>query len=396
MSWKETNVLDERRLFIGKWIVGEESITELCEEFNVSRKTGYKWIERFKEKGIEGLKNVSQRPHVFHDETPREVVCEIIRIKNWKPFWGGRKIAHYLLGQKMLGKIPHSRTIDRYLSRCGYAKPRKFSSDTEYVSEELIEPSKVNDVWSLDFKGWWCTRDGKRCEPLTVRDMQSRFLLDLSAHKSATFEVVRDRFYALFDEFGLPLFVRSDNGGPFASVRAMHRLTRFGVILMKHGVTPNRMDPASPQQNGAHERMHADIKRELQSAPAERLSEEQNRFNVWRYDFNNIRPHETLKGSTPAKYYQRSPRRFLGEKVTFEYPPDFAARKVSSSGDFFWNGKAVRLSKALAGEYIGIEDSGDPDLKVWFCDFCLASLNRKERLLTPSSALRREALGKRK
>ena len=395
MPWKETKVLDQKRLFISRWCLGEECLTSLCEEFGVSRKTGYKWIDRFKKDGIGGLENLSQRPHAFRDETPREVVCEIIRIKNWKPFWGGRKIGHYLRAQKQLSKIPHSRTIDRYLRRCGYVTPRKTSSPKEFVSENLIEPSKPNDVWTLDFKGWWRTKDGKRCEPLTIRNMHSRYLLNLSAHRSATFEAVKERFYNIFEEFGLPRVIRSDNGGPFASVRAMHRLTRFGIMLMKHGVVPNRMDPGSPQQNGAHERMHLDIKRELQSTPAGKLRSEQERFDIWRYEFNHVRPHESLGGSTPAKCYKPSAKRFMGDKATFEYPVDFSLRKVSSSGDFFWNGKAVRLSKAFAGEYVGIEDCGEVDLNVYFCDFHLASLHRKERILTPTSVLRREAIGKR-
>lgn len=396
MPWRETDVLELRRQFISRWQLGDESISELCEEFGVSRKTGHKWLKRFKQGGSEGLRDQHRRPRCFKDELPKEILCEVIRIRNWRPLWGGRKIRQYLDANADFERLPHSRTIDRYLKRCGYAKPRKADRGRgAYCPERLVEPAEPNDVWTADFKGWWSTQDGNRCEPLTVRDKLSRFVLNLSAHPGTSFEATKDRFSVIFEEFGLPYVMRFDNGSPFACISALHRLTRFAVWLMKHGVIPNRMDPASPHQNGAHERFHVDIKRELQNSPAANLAEEQKRFDVWRWDFNCVRPHEALGGKTPSELYRRSPRRYLGERIVFEYPPDFALRKVNANGEFNWNNKRVNFAKSLAGEYIGVEDDGTPDLNVWFCDFCLASLERNGSRIRPSQALSRQEVGRR-
>lgn len=394
MPWRKTDVLEQRRLFIARWLMEEESFSELCDEFGIPRKTGYKWRKRYMEQGYKGLEDMSRRPKKFRDQTPNEVLCEILRIKKWKEHWGGRKIRDYLKGQRSFDSLPHSRTIERYLKKCGYVTPRAVTWRGTYASEDLIEPNEVNDVWTADFKGWWRTKNNRRCEPLTVMDRYSRALLNLSAHESATFEATRERFSAVFNEFGLPRIIRMDNGSPFAAIRAMHRLSRFGVWLLKLGILPNRMDPASPNQNGRHERFHRDIKRELQGDPAEDRETEQKRFDVWREEFNFLRPHEALNGDTPMQHYKKSPRRFV-ENTAFEYPADFSLRKVSDNGGFYWKNTNVQFTYSMAGEYIGIEDTGDEDLKVWFYDWCLGTLKRDGERFCPSQTLQRGSLGRR-
>lgn len=394
MPWRETNVLEQRKLFITRMLSGDESFTDLCEDFGIPRKTGYKWRARFLERGMEGIADLSRRPHKFRQETPNEVICEIIRIKKWKENWGAKKIRDYLVNQKTFETLPHARTIDRYLKRCGYVTPQTQSWRRQYASEEIIVPKAPNDVWTVDHKGWWTTRDGNRCEPLTVMDRFSRMLLNLSALQRKTFEDTKGIFTELFEEYGLPLVLRMDNGTPFASVQGLHRLTRFSLWLLKIGILPNRMDPASPHQNGSHERTHRDMKRELQANPATCLDEEQKRFDVWKYEYDYLRPHEALKGKPPIKVYRKSPRRF-NQHVTFEYPPDFEQRKISANGDITWKMSTVRIAKAMAGEYIGFEDSGEPDLRVWFCDFCIGTLARKTKTFTPSEGLERKDIGRR-
>lgn len=394
MPWKETNVLDQRKLFISRWLQEEDSFTELCEEFGIPRKTGYKWRARYLEKGLEGLADMSRRPKTFRQQTPNEVLFEIVRIRQWKPSWGGRKIRDYLKENAQFEALPHARTIDRHLKSCGFVTPRPQTWHQTLTSEEIVQPKAPNDVWTVDHKGWWNTRDGKRCEPLTVMDRFSRVLLNLTAHKRKTYEDTKAQFIELFEQFGLPLILRMDNGTPFASVQGLHRLTRFSLWLLKLGVVPNRMDPASPHQNGSHERMHRDLKRELQAEPAVSLCEEQRRFDVWRHEYNHLRPHESLQGKTPMKVYHKSTRTFHPH-VTFEYPPDFEVRKISANGDFWWKMSTVRLAKAMAGEHIGLEDNGDPFLRVWYCDFFLGTLAKKTRDFTPSEVLERGNIGRR-
>lgn len=394
MPWKESSVLDQKKLFIVRWLESRESFTELCEDFGISRKTGYKWLMRYEEGGIPGLSERSREPVHKPSQISNELLCEIFKTRQRKEYWGGRKIRRYLRNQGY-ETLPHARTIDRYLKLGGYVTPRRARREGELQAEKLIDASEPMDVATIDFKGWWRTGDGKRCEPLTVRDQKSRFILNLSAHSGTSFEAVKGRLTGIFCEYGLPLVMRSDNGSPFASVRALHRLTQFGVWLMKLGILPNRIEPASPGQNGAHERLHWDIKRELQRQPARELREEQKRFDVWSYEFNYERPHDSLNGDTPVQHFKASSRKFPGNNVLFEYPPDFEMRKVSANGEFNWKGKPIRFAKSLAGEYIGIEDCDEPDLKVWFCDFCLASLHRNGEYLVPTYTLSKENVGRR-
>jgi len=394
MPWRETEVVEQRKLFISRLLLGEESFTELCEEFGIPRKTGYKWKNRYEEQGLQGLADMSRRPKNFPQQTPNEIIFEIIRIKQWKEHWGARKIRDYMAEHSSFKMLPHARTIDRYLKSCGYVTPRKQSWQRAFCSEEIIEPKSPNDVWTVDHKGWWKTRDGKRCEPLTVIDRHTRMVLNLSAHKRKTYKDVRSQFTDIFEQYGLPLVLRMDNGTPFASVLGLHRLTRFSLWLLELGIVPNRMNPGSPHQNGSHERFHRDIKRELQAVPAANIPEEQQRFALWRHEYNHLRPHEALNGKTPAKIYQKSERVF-NPKVAFEYPPDFDLRKVSANGDFNWKMSPVRIAKAMAGKYIGLEDCGEPYLNVWFCDFCLGTLTKKTKNFTPSEALCRKNLGRR-
>ena len=395
MPWMETNVLEQKKLFIIRYKEEEMPFSDLCEEYGISRKTGYKWVKRFETEGYAGLNEMSRCPQNFPQQTPNEVLCEIVRVKNWKAHWGGRKIRSYLKNEGKFEVLPHSRTVERYLKSCGYVTPRKANWRKKLQPEKLIDGKKPNEVWTLDVKGWWRTQDNLKCNPITVRDMSSRLLLNLSAHQYTTCEVVKGQFIELFEEYGLPLVLRSDNGSPFACVRAMHRMSSFSVWIMKHGILPNRMDPASPQQNAAHERFHRDIKDDLQMNPASNLQQEQDRFNVWRYEFNHLRPHESLEGDTPAMHYSKSPRKYLGERFAFEYPTSFDVRKVSNSGEFNWQSKPVGFAKSLAGEHIGIEDTGEPQLRIWFCDFPLAKLDRKNGTIETEDSLNQIKIGRR-
>lgn len=394
MPWKESSSMDQKRLFIMHWQLQEGCFTDLCEEYGIAPKTGYKWVKRFQLEGFEGLKEKSRVPQVCPRQISNELICEIFKVRGHKEFWGGRKIRRYLKNHGYEA-LPHARTIDRYLKLGGFVTPRRTRRNNKLQEERLIDAKAPMEVLTIDFKGWWRTLDGKRCEPFTVKDQYSKYLLNLSAHHSSTFDAAKGRLSQVFEQFGLPLVVRSDNGSPFASVGALHRLTRFGVWLMKLGILPNRIEPACPDQNGAHERFHRDIKRELQKDPARKLTDEQKRFELWQYEFNHERPHQALNDDTPATWFKASPRKYRGDKIDFQYPADFQLRKVTHNGEFNWKGKAIGFAKSLAGEYIGIEDCGEPELKLWFCDFYLASLHRNGDFLNPSLTLQREDIGRR-
>jgi putative transposase len=387
MPWKETCVMDEKRLFIHRVELEEESISEVCEEFGISRKTGYKWITRYRQGGFKALEELSRRPRHFRDETPAEVICELIRIRQWKDDWGGRKIRSFLKN-KGWEVLPSARTIDRYLKRCGFVIPVHRSKWQEISAQDLVEPRGPNDVWTVDWKGWWRTLDGKRCNPLTIRDSSTRYVLNLSAHQRTTFEIVKERFIEVFSENGLPLAVRSDNGPPFGSIHRGRHLTRLAVWFMKLGILPNYIPPASPQYQGAHERYHLDLYRELEKKPAANVVEEQKRFKVHQYEFNFLRPHEALNNQVPAKIYAPSKRSYPGEKITFEYPVDFDVRKVNHNGVFFYKGVTIPFAKSLAGEYIGLEFRARPHPRVWYCDFSIGFLSDSEGFVLSNSFTR--------
>lgn len=394
MPWRVESVLDQRKAFVVERLKSECAFSELCREFGVSRKTGYKWMERFNQSGFPGLEDLDRCPENFREPVSAELVCEITKVRVEHESWGGRKIRQYLVRQKRFDALPCSRTIDRILKRSGLVTARSASIRVSIPPVEVVKPKSCNDVATSDFKGWWHMDDGNRCNPLTVRDEHARFILGLVALSETTFDAVKEHFEEVFIKYGLPLYMRFDNGPPFASIRGFMRLTQFGVWLLKLGVTPNPIAPASPYMNGAHERMHRDLKRELQRKPDRNLKAEQKRFDAWRHEFNHVRPHDALGGKTPAECYKRSARKYYRE-VDFDYPADFVMRNISNSGEFNWCNRPVFFSKAFAGQTIGIERVGDGLLKLWFYDYALGVADDQFRSVSEFHQPKRYSVGRR-
>lgn len=375
MAWNEVNKMEERRKFIRELSSDFVNFSELCREYGISRETGYKWKKRYESEGLKGLKDRRSNPKRHRESTASEVVLEVIRVRNEHPSWGGRTIVNYLKKHgDLTTALPCGRTADRILKRAGLVRSRSRYKRKIYCQEKIKKPSKVNEVWTVDFKGWWKTLDGKRCEPLTIRDEYSKFILRIDALPGTKLEPVREGFLECFTKYGLPDYIRCDNGSPFANVRSLHKLTKLSAWWIKLGITPNRIPPASPQYNGGHERMHRDIKRELQSNPASDLKREQKRFEAWRHDFNHIRPHQALDDLTPSQVYKRATRRYKkpGEYV---YPAGFEYRKICPAGDLFWKNNRVLVTKALVGEHVGINTISKDLNAVWYRDFYLGVID---------------------
>lgn len=380
MPWKQVKPMEEKYRFILRANEPKANFSEVCREFGISRKTGYKLFSRYEAEGLRGLKPRSRRPKVSPGEVSSELIFEIVSIRQAHPRWGGVTIRSILERTHDAKKLPCPRTIDRILDRCGLVESRKRRKKRKYAPTDIVKPEQPNDVWTVDFKGWWRTKDRRKCVPLTVRDEYSRYLLDLSALEHGSTEAVKARFKECFRKYGMPKYIRSDNGAPFSAYLGLQGLSSLSVWWIKQGVFPNRIPPASPQFNGAHERMHRDIKAELQKNPAKNSSIQQRIFDEWREEFNKVRPHRALKMKTPSEVYKFSDVKFQ-EELEFQYEQDFLVRKVTSRGGISWKSKDRFISNALAKERIGVEVEDDSSLSLWFCDFFLG--NTDEDFVNP-------------
>lgn len=376
MPWEVTDVVDQRREFVLRALDPNAEIAALCREFGISRKTGYKWIERFKEFGEQGLDDLSRRPNRSPLKIPTELALEIVRLRLEHPTWGPKKLREILRKKPTIcGSPPAQSTIARILSDAGLVQPRRRRSRRVELDEVTRStPQKPNDIWTVDFKGWWKTGDKKRCEPLTIRDDFSRFLLDARALGSTGTDTVRPVFEETFSRFGLPNVIRTDNGSPFACTRSPGRLTRLSAWWTALGITLDPITPGSPQENGGHERMHRDIAAEVQKAPRFDLVAQQRALDEWRLVFNTERPHEALSMKTPADLYKPSEVSFTGKRPVLTYPEHFLERMVSSSGSIKIFGKDRFVSESLISWPIGLEPTGD-ELIVWFAEVCLGVTN---------------------
>ena len=347
---------------------------QLCQEYGISAKTGYKWKERFINNGLAGLEDESRRPQGHADELSEAVVCEMVRLKQAHVHWGPRKIRD-LYERRHPGATPSESSFKRVLERAGLTKPRKVRRAADHGRlSSGIKAAGPNDVWTVDFKGWWMGEGGQRVEPLTVRDEFSRMLLEMRAVSSSRNEVIRPCFERLFEQHGLPGAIRSDNGPPFASSNAILGLSRLSVWWLALGINLERSRPGCPQDNGAHERMHLDIRRELQSG---KIGRDQNAFDLWRHEYNNERPHEALAMKRPAEVYHPSTRPYEGTPDLLDYG-GMETRKVNGlSGTIGFRAERIMLSTALAGWNVGLAEQSDGLVEVWFASLLLGQIDPK-------------------
>jgi transposase InsO family protein len=332
----------------------------LCEEYGISAKTGYKWKERFLREGLSGMEEESRRPRSSPVQLPEEEVCEIVRLKLAHLSWGPRKIRELYLRRH--GEVASESTFKRVLERVGLTQKRRRRRRGMEAGRlcSARRGTAPNEVWTVDFKGWWRSW-GKRCEPLTVRDEHSRYVLELRALDNAGTQSVRQAFERLFERAGLPQAIRSDNGVPFASVHGLLGLSRLSAWWVALGIDLERGRPGHPQDNGAHERMHGDISREIEALG----QSDQATFDLWRQSFNYQRPHEALGMRCPGEVYRHSERRYQGTPEDLDYP-QMCSRRVSAHGTIKLDGQVLFLSSALAGWSVGLKPIAEQRMEVWF------------------------------
>jgi transposase InsO family protein len=392
MPFKETCVEEETMRFIAACLRNEANMTERCEAFGISREWGYELLKRFRAEGPAGLVPRSKAPHRHGQAMPAAVAEAILRLRCEWPSWGPKKLRAELARRAPGVGWPAHSTIGDLLRREGLSEPRKRRRTAVPVTQPFAPVRAPNDLWCIDFKGWFRTRDGQRCDPLTLTDADSRFLLACRIVEP-TERGVRPVVDAVFREHGLPLAIRSDNGPPFASIGA-GGLTALAVHWVKLGIRLERTDKASPQQNGRHERMHGTLKKEAANPPADTPAAQQDALDRFQHNFNQVRPHEALGQKTPASRYTPSPRPYPDRIEEPTYAADHAVRRVRTNGTIKWGGELVFVSEALIGEPVGIAETLTGDWIVRFADIKLGHIDRKTRKLrhfAPARPGRRKA-----
>src|SRR6516225_3285127 len=337
MGFRETWAVDERMRFVMAAEQREEPFAAICRRFGVSRKVGYKWLGRFQEAGVEGLFDRSRAPLNRPQAIAEEVGERCLAARRAHPTWGPLKVRAFLERQAPALDWPAASTIGLLFDREGLTVKRKLRRRSPPSSAPFAHCGAANDVWCIDFKGWFMTGDGARCEPLTLTDGHSRYLLRCQALAKCDAEHVWPVLDAAFREFGLPRRLRSDNGPPFASA-GVGGLSRLSVLVVKAGVEPERIAPGKPQQNGRHERMHLTLLNDAATPPAKSLREQLDRLRAFQRVYNEERPHQALGNATPAEHYQTSPRRWDGVLREPDYPADHEVRRVRSNGEIKWRG----------------------------------------------------------
>jgi transposase InsO family protein len=365
MGWLETCAVDERMRFVMTVEAQEEAFAAVCRRFGVSRKTGYKWIERYREGGPEGLLDRARAPLHRPQAMPPAIAERLLRVRRTHPTWGPVKVRRWLVDRAPLTQWPALSTIGELFDREGLTVKRRLRRRSPPSSAPFAHCGAANDVWCIDFKGWFLTGDGRRCEPLTLSDAHSRYLLRCQALPATDSEHVWPVLEAAFREFGLPHRLRSDNGPPFAS-RGAGGLSRLSVKVIKAGVVPERIAPAKPQQNGRHERMHLTLLQDTASPPAHTLRAQLERLRAFQIIYNEERPHAALGLDTPVKHYNVSPRRFDGVLREPAYEPDQVVRRVRHNGEIKWQGNTIFINGALIGEPVGLLQTDDGSVSVHY------------------------------
>ena len=376
MAWKKVLPMEERARFVLEVNKAEMPIAELCRRYEVSRKTGYKWIRRYRAEGLDGIREKNSRPHTCPHKTSPEWEERIIFERLKHNTWGPKKIRELLQRRGWGGKVPGASTIGDVLRRSGLVSTRSRRRRKTYYSGPLTEAIYPNHVWAVDYKGWFRTGDGKRCEPLTISDLYSRYVLEVKALPDQSYEEARGVFERVFEEYGLPEVIRSDNGGPFAS-RGAGGLSRLSVWWVLLGIRPEFILKGHPEQNGVHERMHLTLKREATIPASRNLRGQQRRFDKWREEFNENRPHEALRMKMPAQKYSRSSRQYgrgVNNKKQINYPDGYEVRRVRTNGEIKWRGRRRFIGDALTGVLVGIKQVEDGHNQVYFDSILLGDL----------------------
>ena len=379
MPWKETKALECREGLVREVISGAFSLSEAARRAGVSRPTAYKWVERYHEHGRSGLADASRAPHWCPHATAPEVVELVLAVRVGHPTWGPKKIWGWLRDHEPGLRRPAMSTIAELLRQAGLSERRGRRRSVIPYTQPLAHCDGPNRVWCADFKGWFCTRDGARCEPFTLSDGFSRYLLRCQALARTTYGRVRPVMESAFREYGLPVAIRTDNGAPFAS-RNVLGLSRLSLWWLKLGILPERIEPGKPQQNGRHERMHLTLKRETAMPPALSVPAQQRRMDRFVIEYNHERPHEALGQTPPATHYTPSPRPYPKRPPQPHYEPGADLYHVHGNGCICWRGGFIFLTEILEGETIELRPTQtDRYLIICYGPHRLAYLDTRHR-----------------
>jgi transposase InsO family protein len=373
--------MEERLRFVLEYDLGERSMSELCQRYEVARETGYVWLRRYRAAGVAGLVEQSRAVHRHGNQTPEEIERQVLELRQAHMRWGPRKLKHILERDERGRTWPAASTIGALLQREGLVVARKKRLRTAPYTKPLAHADGANRVWCADFKGWFRTGDGERIDPLTLSDAHSRYLLRCQAVKKTNTARVQAIFEAAFREYGMPDAIRTDNGAPFAS-RALAGLSRLAVWWIKLGIVPERIAAGHPEQNGRHERMHRTLKQEAAQPPAANRREQQRALDRFRQEYNQVRPHEALGMQTPAALYEPSRRKFPAQVPEPAYPPSMLVRSVRRQGDFRWKKQDVFLSEVLWGERVGLLPEDDRWFTIYFGPLPLARFDSAKLRVT--------------
>ncbi|MEM6335469.1 MAG: IS481 family transposase [Bacteroidota bacterium] len=379
MPFQSTDAPMERARLVSAFFEGLYSVTELAERFGVSRPTVYKWIDRFRHGGAEALLDRSRARRSQHARTDARAERLLVEARRAHPSWGARKLLPYLAKRHEGVRWPAASTAAEILRRHGLTQPRRRRTRPRHPGAARLQTTTANQVWTVDFKGEFKLGNGCYCYPLTVCDAHSRFILGCRALPSLKTSGTRRQFERLFDTYGLPEAIRSDNGTPFAS-RALCGLSRLSVWWLKLGIRHERIAPGQPQQNGRHERMHRTLKAETTRPAAQTMPAQQARFDAWRTEFNQERPHEALGFATPSSLYTCSPRTNPKRVPEPVYPAHFEVRLVSAVGTVKWKGTPLFVSQTLAQQRVGLDEIADGLWSLYFGDRLLARLDERSGL----------------
>lgn len=389
MPWKETNRMEQKEQFIQEMIKQEIPFNHLCAKYGISEKTGYKWKHRFEEQGKIGLHEQS-RARVSQNTIDGDTAAELIRIKNAHLAWGAKKIRVIYAKTYPHKTVPSLSSVKRILDKAGLVQKKRVrpptTSDCPRLQQQ-IQAEAANDVWCIDFKGWWRS-DGEICEPLTIRDRYSRKILCAKLMTSKTSLAVRTVMTDLFKIYGLPKVIHSDNGAPFAAPNGLLRLTNLSVWWITLGILPDRSLKSHPEMNGSLERFHSDIAKEIENRVPGGIYANQARLDDWVEEYNSVRPNEAIGMKTPDELYTKSDRKYTGDYDELEYPFGFLVRKVTRGGEIILNGLRITIGYALRGWHVGlrpIDETGK--YQVYLADFLLGTLDTNSSCFYPLESL---------
>jgi putative transposase len=373
MPWKEGTRVSERNEMLEKWKSGLYTVSELAEEFGVSRPTVYTWIKREAEGG--GVEDRKSTPHSCPHRTPAKLAEQIVETKLRWPDFGPKKVIQRLAREKPRVEWPAPSTASRILEEHGLVKKRRARRRTSTIqhAQTKLSASVSGEMMTIDHKGQFRLGNGQYCYPLTINDPVSRFIYAIDGSPSTSHDNAKPAMEAVFIEHGVPLYIGSDNGGPFCCTRALAGLSRLSVWWIRLGITPIRIHPGCPWENGIHERMHRTLNASTTRPPAWAMPGQQLRFDVFRHEFNTERPHEALNGGLPIDYLQPCPRLYPRKLPPIEYAGHLETRHVRSSGEIKWQGERLFISEVLVGEWIGLEEI---DNGIWSLRFAHIELGR--------------------